>query len=59
MMEAILTAVFCAGSVWGVIRVELRYMRRDIDQAHKRIDRLESNSGRQVGQHQSQVAFKG
>lgn len=29
------------GAVWGVVRVELRWLRRDVDLAHKRIDRHE------------------
>lgn len=38
---AVITAVFSAGSVWGVVRIELRYLRRDVDRAHDRIDQLE------------------
>lgn len=28
---------------WGAMRVELKFLRRDVDWAHRRIDRLESS----------------
>lgn len=32
----------CSGAVcWGVMKTELKYLRRDVDHAHDRIDRLE------------------
>lgn len=27
---------------WGVVKTELRYLRRDIDHAHQRADRIEA-----------------
>lgn len=41
LLQAILTAIFSAGAVWGVVRTELHYLRRDIDLAHRRLDKLE------------------
>lgn len=48
--EAALLAVL-SGAVsgllaWGGVRVELRYLRRDVDQAHGRIDRVEQLAAR-------------
>jgi hypothetical protein len=40
LLQIILTAVFSAGAVWGVVKVELHYLRRDIDAAHARLDQL-------------------
>ena len=31
----------CGLVTWGGLRVELRYLRRDIDRAHDRLDRIE------------------
>lgn len=44
MLEAIGAAIF-AGIVqglitWGAVRVEIRYLRRDTDRAHWRLDNL-------------------
>lgn len=33
-------ALFSAGMTWGLVRAELRYLRRDVDHAHRRIDEL-------------------
>jgi len=33
-------ALLNAAVVWGVVRTEMKYMRRDIDFAHRRIDAL-------------------
>ena len=38
---AIITGLVSGGATWGALRVELRYLRRDIDNAHKRILELE------------------
>lgn len=35
--------LFMAGGVYGAIRVELKYLRRDTDHAHRRIDDHEQN----------------
>lgn len=35
-----IAGVFSAGTVWGMLRTELKYLRRDVDHAHKRLDRL-------------------
>lgn len=34
----LVTGLFTAGALWGVIRTEFKYIRRDVDLAHKRID---------------------
>jgi 2-phospho-L-lactate transferase/gluconeogenesis factor (CofD/UPF0052 family) len=48
-METLLVAVVsgaCTGLVtWGGMRIEMRWLRRDVDQAHARIDRLEQQRG--------------
>lgn len=36
----IVSAFTNAAVVWGVVRTELKYHRRDIDAAHKRLDSL-------------------
>jgi hypothetical protein len=38
---ALVTAVATGLVTWGAIRVELRWLRRDVDHSHKRIDRIE------------------
>lgn len=40
MPDWIFQALITAAAVWGAMRVELRWLRRDVDMAHKRIDRL-------------------
>lgn len=38
----ILAGAFASGAVtWGVVRTELKYLRRDVDRAHQRIDKHE------------------
>lgn len=40
----IVVTVLINGAVtWGVVRTELKYMRRDIDLAHKRLDRMDEH----------------
>lgn len=41
----IVTAALNAAVSLAVVRVELRYLRRDIDAAHKRLDALYAPSG--------------
>jgi hypothetical protein len=38
---SILSAVFAAGGAWMAVRVELSYLRRDVDRLTRRLDRLE------------------
>lgn len=38
---ALVTAVITGLVTWGGIRVELRWLRRDVDWAHRRIDQLD------------------
>lgn len=32
VIVGLITGVFSAGAVWGVLKTELRYMRRDVDE---------------------------
>lgn len=34
----VLTAIANGAVTWGVIRTELKYLRRDVDHAHRRLD---------------------
>jgi hypothetical protein len=38
---ALATAAATGFVTWGAMRVELRWLRRDVDHAHKRLDRVE------------------
>jgi hypothetical protein len=38
VLIAALTIAVNAAVTWGVLRTELKYLRRDVDHAHKRID---------------------
>lgn len=33
----IITGVFSAGAVWGVLKTEMRFLRRDVDEIRKHI----------------------
>ena len=37
----IISAVLNGAVVWGVIRTEIKYLRRDVDRAHERMDNFE------------------
>jgi hypothetical protein len=39
MPDWLMTGLIAAAASWGAVRLELRYMRRDINAAHKRMDR--------------------
>lgn len=39
VLVVLVSAVLNGAVVWGVVRTELKYLRRDVDHAHKRIDR--------------------
>lgn len=39
IITGLITGLFTAGAVWGVLKTELKYLRRDVDHAHQRIDR--------------------
>lgn len=36
----IVAGIFSAGTVWGILGTELKYLRRDVDHAHKRLDKI-------------------
>lgn len=38
---ALLSSAFAAGGAWVAVRAELRYLRRDIDENKREIDRVE------------------
>lgn len=33
----LITGVFTAGTVWGILKTEISYMRRDIDRVHQHL----------------------
>lgn len=35
-LSGIITGVFSAGAVWGILKTEMRFMRRDIDELRER-----------------------
>lgn len=39
-MGGIITGVFSAGAVWGVLKTEMRWLRRDLDEVRKRVFNL-------------------
>lgn len=43
ILVGIITGVFSAGAVWGVLKTELRWLRRDVDMAHERLTRHEDH----------------
>lgn len=40
LTDTIINAAVTAGAVYGVVKTELRFLRRDTDIAHKRIDEI-------------------
>jgi len=42
VISSALVGLFGAGGVYGAIRVELKYLRRDTDHAHRRMDEHET-----------------
>lgn len=42
LVYTILTGVISGASTWGMMRIEMKYLRRDIDAALQRLDRLET-----------------
>ncbi|WP_293762578.1 hypothetical protein [uncultured Aquitalea sp.] len=41
LLPILLTGAVSGLVTWGGLRVELRYLRRDVDKAHTRIDRMQ------------------
>jgi hypothetical protein len=39
LVEIVVQAFVTAAAAWAAVRVELRWLRRDVDHAHERIDR--------------------
>ena len=39
-ITGLLTGVFTAGTVWGVLKTELRYLRRDVDEVRRKIFKI-------------------
>lgn len=44
LIVAATTGLVSSLLTWGGLRVELRWLRRDVDLAHQRIDRLEGKA---------------
>lgn len=40
VLIAVVTGVITGAVTWGAMRVEVRYLRRDVDRAHWRLDSL-------------------
>ena len=49
LSDALLIALLSAGMTWGAMRIEIRWLRRDVDLAHSRINDLPC---RQYGRRQ-------
>lgn len=45
LLIAAITGIIGGLTTWGGLRVELRYLRRDIDLAHQRIDEMQGRRG--------------
>lgn len=41
VVVSLVSCLFSAGALYGAIRVDVKYQRRDIDRAHQRIDNHE------------------
>lgn len=37
VVVGIITGLFTAGTVWGVLKTEMRWMRRDLDEVRERV----------------------
>lgn len=40
LIAVIVAQLIAAGAVYGAIRADLRYLRRDVDAAHARLDKI-------------------
>lgn len=43
-VTGLITGAFSAGAVWGVLKTEIRWMRRDIDEVRRKVLSLGSGS---------------
>ncbi len=59
LAASLVAAVFSAAGAWAAVRVELRWLRRDVDSAHSRIDLLPCQVGgrRSYDRHQCTGGF--
>ena len=39
-LVALLPAIVSGAVTWGIIKTELRYLRRDVNAAHRRLDKI-------------------
>ena len=46
LVPAWITGAVCGLIAWGGVRRDLRYLRRDVDAAHDRLDQIEAPSAR-------------
>lgn len=37
VVVGVITGIFSAGAVWGVLKTELRYLRRDVDEVREHL----------------------
>ena len=42
LLVAIVTGLVSAAGAWGAIRIELKYLRRDVDQHQREIEQLKA-----------------
>lgn len=42
IITGLITGAFTAGTVWGVLKTEMRWMRRDLDEVRRRIFKMSS-----------------
>jgi len=38
IVALVASPIFAAGGAWAAVRIELKYLRRDVDLAHTRLD---------------------
>jgi len=43
IVVGVITGVFSAGAVWGVLKTELRFMRRDVDEIREHLFGVSAN----------------
>lgn len=48
MLTAVLSGLVTGAVTWGAMRVEIRYLRRDVDRAHLRLDSLNCQANRRT-----------
>lgn len=49
MLLVLITALVNGAVTWGVVTTKMAWLRRDVDLAHERIDRMERHGGERQG----------